>query len=214
MKFPFFASFIILCLVVHRAISRNTKLTKNSEEEFWKRENEANEARRKSLDTLNYVTFSASALSPTQLLDSVSQELLTENPQIGIIIDRLNALEKSKMVNLNYVTNTQLKAAYGVANLSLLTEYDQNYTDFITILQEYASILAQNGLIVPALTVLEMAISSGTDISASYSLAASIYKEQGQPEKIGELIAKAEALTSPRKNAIVRMLNTVGQDNG
>ena len=214
MKFPFFASFIILCLVVHRAISRNTKLTKNSEEEFWKRENEANEARRKSLDTLNYVTFSASALSPTQLLDSVSQELLTENPQIGIIIDRLNALEKSKMVNLNYVTNTQLKAAYGVANLSLLTEYDQNYTDFITILQEDASILAQNGLIVPALTVLEMAISSGTDISASYSLAASIYKEQGQPEKIGELIAKAEALTSPRKNAIVRMLNTVGQDNG
>ncbi|MBQ9991055.1 MAG: hypothetical protein IJP31_08970 [Lachnospiraceae bacterium] len=214
MKFPFFASFIILCLVVHRAISRNTKITKNSEEAFWQKENEANETRRKSLDTLNYISFSASALSPGQLLDAVSRDIVIANPQVGLIMDKLNLLEKSKLVNLNYITNTELKATYGVANLALLTEYDQNYTDFITVLQEYASILAQNGLIIPALTILETAISAGTDISASYSLAASIYKEQGQPEKIRELITRAEALNSPRKSAIVRMLNTIGQDNG
>lgn len=214
MNFPFFASFIVLCLVVHRAIGRNTKYSKKSEEAFWQKENEANEVRRKPLDTLNYITFSASALSPDQLLDSVSLNTLMENPQVGVIMDRLYALEKAKLVNLNYITNTELKATYGVGNLSFLTEYDQNYTDFIKLLQEYASLMAQNGFITPALTILETAILAGTDISSSYSLAASIYREQGQEEKIQELVTKAEALNSPRKNAIVRMLNTIGQDNG
>ena len=114
---------------------------------------------------------------------------------------------------MNYITNTELKSTYGVANLALLTEYDQNYTDLITLLQEYASILAENGFIVAAQTVLETAIFMGTDISSSYSLAASIYREQGLTGKISELITQAEKLNSPRKNTIVRILHTTDPDN-
>ncbi|MCI6812738.1 MAG: hypothetical protein PUI41_03165 [Lachnospiraceae bacterium] len=213
MKFPFFASFIILCLVVRHAINRNNKLHLNSESAFWARENSANEVRKQSLEDLNYISFSFAPLSPDQLLDNASLAVLMENPRISEITERLIALENSKIVNLNYITNTELKSTYGVANLALLTEYDQNYTDLITLLQEYASILAENGFIVAAQTVLETAIFIGTDISSSYSLAASIYREQGLTGKISELITQAEKLNSPRKNTIVRILHTTDPDN-
>lgn len=213
MKFPFFASFIILCLVVRHAINRNNKLHLNSESAFWARENSANEVRKQSLENLNYISFSFAPLSPDQLLDNASLAVLMENPRISEITERLIALENSKIVNLNYITNTELKSTYGVANLALLTEYDQNYTDLITLLQEYASILAENGFIVAAQTVLETAIFIGTDISSSYSLAASIYREQGLTGKISELITQAEKLNSPRKNTIVRILHTTDPDN-
>lgn len=213
MKFPFFASFIILCLVVRHAINRNNKLHLNSESAFWARENSANEVRKQSLEDLNYISFSFTPLSPDQLLDNASLAVLMENPRISEITERLIALENSKIVNLNYITNTELKSTYGVANLALLTEYDQNYTDLITLLQEYASILAENGFIVAAQTVLETAIFIGTDISSSYSLAASIYREQGLTGKISELITQAEKLNSPRKNTIVRILHTTDPDN-
>ena len=213
MKFPFFASFIILCLVVRHAINRNNKLHLNSESAFWARENSANEVRKQSLEDLNYISFSFAPLSPDQLLDNASLAVLMENPRISEITERLIALENSKIVNLNYITNTEVKSTYGVANLALLTEYDQNYTDLITLLQEYASILAENGFIVAAQTVLETAIFIGTDISSSYSLAASIYREQGLTGKISELITQAEKLNSPRKNTIVRILHTTDPDN-
>ena len=213
MKFPFFASFIILCLVVRHAINRNNKLHLNSESAFWARENSANEVRKQSLEDLNYISFSFAPLSPDQLLDNASLAVLMENPRISEITERLIALENSKIVNLNYITNTELKSTYGVANLALLTEYDQNYTDLITLLQEYASILAENGFIVAAQTVLETAIFIGKDISSSYSLAASIYREQGLTGKISELITQAEKLNSPRKNTIVRILHTTDPDN-
>ena len=135
MKFPFFASFIILCLVVRHAINRNNKLHLNSESAFWARENSANEVRKQSLEDLNYISFSFAPLSPDQLLDNASLAVLMENPRISEITERLIALENSKIVNLKYITNTELKSTYGVANLALLTEYDQNYTDLITLLQ-------------------------------------------------------------------------------
>lgn len=212
MKFPFFASFIILCLVIRHAISRNSKLREKSENAFWSNESAANDVRKQPLDNLNYIAFSASPILPDALLDSASLNSLMEESKMKEIPTLLLSLEQKKIVNLNYITNTELKAAYGAGNLTLLTEYDQNYTDLITTLQEYASLLAQKGYIIPALRVLETAFAAGTDISTSYSLAASIYKEQGQEEKIHELTAKAEALNSPRKNAIVRMLHKVGPD--
>jgi len=214
MKFPFFASFIVLCLVVHHAINRNSKLQKKSEADFWSEENAANGIRKQSLDSLDYVSFSSAALLPETLLDSSSCKTFMEEPRVRELTDSLKALEEKKMVNLNYITNTELKTTYGVANLPLLTEYDQNYTDLITLLQEYASLLAKKGYTLPALTVLETAFGAKTDITASYSLAASLYRQQGRMDKIEELISLAEELNSPRKNTIVRTLRKAGPGNG
>ena len=70
MKFPFFASFIILCLVVRHAINRGNKLLEKSETAFWNEESAANNTRKQSLDSLSYVTFSAAPVLPDTLLDS------------------------------------------------------------------------------------------------------------------------------------------------
>lgn len=214
MIFPFFASFIIFILVLNNAINRNNKRQQKSEKSFWEQENRANSIRRQSLDSLDYISFSADLILPENLLDLASTKNLLEESRISEILARLTALSESKIVNLNYVTNTDLKAIYGVANLTTLMEYDQNYTDLITLLQEYASILAQKGHVRAALTVLETAIEAGSDIGASYALAASCCQKTGDLEKIQQLISRAEKLTSPRRNTIVRMLRKSDPDNG
>ena len=55
MKYPIFASFIILTLVIRHAIRRNRRLDENSRHSFWDIERAANEVRRKPLDDLIFV---------------------------------------------------------------------------------------------------------------------------------------------------------------
>ena len=73
-------------------------------------------------------------------------------------------------------------------------------------LQAWGKRLHELGYHDEALTVLEYAIATRTDISATYYLAASIYQEKGQAEKINHLLLVAETLQSAMKNAIVRTL--------
>ena len=207
MKFPFFASFIIFGLVLHHAINRNNKIQNKNEESFWERENAANNVRKQSLDSLNYISFSTENFLLEQLIGKENADKVsTNNPRVLEIIEDMYHLENVKKVNLSYMTNTDLKFAYGVANLQTLSEYDQNYSELITLLQEYAVLLKEAGFAKESLPILEYAISIGTDISTTYQMCASIYQEQHTPEKILELILSAEKILSSRKDAIIRML--------
>ena len=51
MRFPIFASFIILSLVLRRVIKKTTHKEQNTEKNFWSREIESNHIRKKSLDS-------------------------------------------------------------------------------------------------------------------------------------------------------------------
>ena len=78
------------------------------------------------------------------------------NPETKEILSRFLFLEEQKIVNLTEYTNTDLKFKYGVANLTLLTEYDTNYNELITLLHSYGSILAKEGYSSQALSVWNM----------------------------------------------------------
>ena len=102
------------------------------------------------------------------------------NPETKEILSRFLFLENQKIVNLSYLTNTDLKYKYGVANLNLLTEYDTNYSELITLLQNYGNMLLESGFEEQALTVLEYSISIGSDISKTYTTCAAIYQNHNQ----------------------------------
>ena len=123
-------------------------------------------------------------------------------------------MEEQKIVNLTEYTNTDLKFKYGVANLTPLTEYDTNYNELITLLHNYGCILAKEGYVSQALSVLEYAISIGTDISGTYMLCAKIYQENKQWNKLAQLKKEAENISTSRKDSIVRKLQEFGQYNG
>lgn len=215
MKFPFFASFIIFVLVLQHNIRKGKKTSEQSEAEFWKHEIKANDVRKRSLEDLDYIAFEATPFFPINLLDAEScPQFLTDNPEVKEILSRFLFLEQQKMVNLTEFTNTDLKYKYGVANLPTLTEYDSNYNELITLLHSYGSIFEKEGYEAQALSVLEYAISIGSDISGTYTLCGNIYEKNQQWDKIAWLKKEAEKISTSRKASIVRKLQEFDPCNG
>ena len=205
MKFPFLASFILLIITITLASKQAEKKRRKKDQEFWEREHKANSVRKKSLDDLEYIAIP---------FDSFPMNTAADDEIIASCHRDLEGLRGEKIVNFTGFSNTDLKLEYGTANITPLSQYDQNYTLFVRTLQTWAKRLYELGCHDDALTVLEYAIATRTDISATYYLAASIYHEKGQDEKIRHLLLVAETLQSAMKNAIVRTLKESYPDIG
>ena len=207
MNFPFFASFLVFILVLQHNLRKNSKVQEREEEKYWKHEFDANHIRKQELDSLTYISFQADAFYPVRLLDAATcPEFLEKNPEVKEILSRFLFLENEKIVNLTEYSNTDLKYKYGVSNLNALTEYDANYNELITLLHNYGSIYAKEGFNTQACTILEYAVSIGTDISGTYLLLSQIYQNNNQHGKIQWLIKEAEKISTSRKNPIIRKL--------
>lgn len=196
MRFPFLGLFIIFLSVAAFYRKRGTAQQKEAAENFWNREDKANQVRRKDISNLPYINI---PLEKFPIGISDDEELIDyEND--------LKALATKKILNLSHQSNTDLKLAYGPANLPALSEYDQNYTALLRSIVAYASSLVKNGFETEAVPVLEFGISIDSDIRANYTLLADIYKKQGDTSKINELITRASSLDSMMKSSILEQL--------
>ena len=198
MAFPFLGLFIIFLSVAAYYRKRATAQQKKVTEDFWSREDQANQIRRKDISNLPYITIPLEKF-PIGISDD---EELTDYE------NDLKTLASRKILNLSHQSNTDLKLAYGPANLPALSEYDQNYTTLLRNLVAYADCLIKNGFKAEAVPVLEFGISIDSDIRANYTLLAELYKEQGNASKIQELIDKAASLDSMMRSAILEQLHT------
>ncbi|MBR6664433.1 MAG: hypothetical protein IKL22_01800 [Lachnospiraceae bacterium] len=197
MKIPFLATLFLFLLVLGRALKKNTKTMNEQEQSFWQRERAANSVRKKPMDDLEYIFLP---------LEQLPAEVHRDDTVVQECLDTLTILKDSKIVNLTGITNTDLKLAYGTANITVLTEYDQNYTSLITTLQKWADRLYELGDMDNAKTILEYAVSVHSDITATYLLLAEIYSQSGLSERIPELISAAEKLTGTSGKIILRKL--------
>lgn len=212
-------SVIVLIIWIRYEIKKSGRNDEKESKSFWEKENEANFARKKDLSSLNYITipdflgFEASAESAGIPSSSTASEGRSE--EISLIEKQISELSKKKIVNFTGITNTRLKLEYGAANLELLTEYDQNYTLLVRTLDKWSSLILSKSESVDeskntqAKKILEFAVSIKTDISQSYFNLAKIYKSDGQPEKISELIKTAQTLNSLSKEPIIKGLKEI-----
>lgn len=198
MKYPIFASFIILTLVIRHAIRRNRRLDENSKHSFWDIERAANEVRRKPLDDLIFVVPDMSRFPLSVMEDD---EIVRDCRRM---VEELSA---QKIVNLTGQTNTDLKFRYGAANLPTLMEYDERFTLLVQNLQKWADRLWDNGYVEDSIPILEEQIRIHADISSVYRKLAAYYRDNGMPEKIDELRKSAESLNSASKASILRFLD-------
>lgn len=196
------SSFLIFCIIFFFALQRTKHIEKKVEEDFWERERQSNFTRKKSLDGLDYITIPEDIIQmqPTCMTEEIDSCLLD-----------LHDLSTCKIVNLTGLTNTDLKLEYGTANITILSEYDFNYTNLVTALQKLAELLHEGGDDSHAIEVLEFAISTKTDVSKSYYLLAELYQAAGTPEKINFLIHQAESINSLMKTTIVQKLQAACQ---
>ena len=193
----FLGLFIIICSILSLLRKKHTKRQNNISDKFWEKERIANQTRRQDISDLPYITIPLEKF-PIGIL---------ENDTIKECENILSELSEKRILNLGTQTNTDLKLAYGSANLSSLTEYEQNFTTLCQSLVTYASALLSEEQPSSAQTVLEYGISIGSDVSQNFLLLADIYKSQGAVGKIEELIATAEQLASLMKHSILEKLN-------
>jgi len=198
MKYPFFASFIILILVIRHAIRRNRNIDESSRAAFWEKERKANETRKKPLDDLIYITPDTSAFP---------MDLMPENEEIADCRRIIEELKKEKIVNLTGITNTDLKLRYGVANLPVLTSYDDRFTLLVQTYEKWADILWENGYAKEAVPILEEQVRIHADVTGVYKRLAAYYKENNTPEKISGLREVAETLNATSRSVILRYLD-------
>ncbi len=198
MKFYVLASVIILVVVIAHNVRKSKKVQAQEELKFWEREDMANQVRRKPLDGLDYIKIP---------LDALPMNLMQDDEAVAECLQIINSLSAQPIVNLTGYSNTDLKLKYGTANITVLTEYDQNYTLLVCTLQKWADLLYSAGLTEETRQILEFAVSTHTDVSRSYTLLAEIYIAQGIPEKIQELKKNAESLQSLNKKIILKHLS-------
>lgn len=197
MKIPIFASFLLLAGVIYTSVKTSNKKIKEEENAFWEKERKANSVRKKSLDHLDYVHIPDDFLS----IANPSKNIVIEDS-----INHLHKLAEVPIVNLSGITNTDLKLTYGTANITILSEYDEHYTQLAILLQHLADELYEENRHEECLRILEFAVSTGTDISHSYYMLATLYQENDTPEKINDLIEKAKLTRSTLKDTIIQNL--------
>lgn len=205
MKVLFLSSLIMFCIVLAYTNKKHRKLEEKYQKDFWDREQQANNTRKKSLNNLDYITIP---------FDTLPMDILQDDADIAEMHTLLQNLSSQKIVNLTGYTNTDLKLAYGTANITVLSEYDQNYTLLVRTLQDWAKRLYAEGFMTETKSILEFAVSTGTDVSHSYYLLADIYDALGESAKKEALIAAAASINSSMKNVIVRTLQESGPYSG
>lgn len=176
---------IFLTIKRHRLAKKLTE----TEEEYLKREHDANFARKQDISKLPYVKIPA--------------DICSYDSEIAAL-----AAEEKSILNLSGQSNTDLKLAYGVANLEILTKCDDNYAALVKKLNTVGKDFLDNNNTSDATRVLEYAVEIGSDISTTYEMLANIYNDTNDGEKINALRESAMKLNSIQKETILKKIGT------
>lgn len=187
---------VLAGLIVSYQTKKNKKKTQENNEAFWARETKANNVRRKDISGLPYIKI------PFDSLPFID----TEDYDIDTCQKELRALEGKKILNLSGFSNTDLKLEYGVANLTQLSEYDENCTRMFRTLANLGYHLSRAGHHREAVAFLEFGIECGTDISRNFFVLADEYISAGEYRKAETLLEKAGKITTPMGPSIVKEL--------
>lgn len=184
--------FITFIIILTYHLRKNTNAQNEVEERFWNRERESNSIRRKDISNLDYISIP---------LDKFPMNLHTSSEK------KLESLANCKILNLTGYSNTDLKMKYGPANLQLLSECDNHFTELVNVLATYSKELLDANQKEDAKAVLEYAVSICADAKSIYLMLADLYLESGETAQIEELMEKVSTLRTLSKDAIIESLS-------
>ncbi len=205
MNFVIFASFTVFGFWLTYQLRKSRNLNEKAKQDFWEEETLANSVRKKQLEASDFVLF------PFEKLPS--EESFAPDP-VPESLPLLLGLSDKKMVNLNGISNTEVKKRYGAANIAILSEYDANYECFAKNIYLLCQHLYDIGRKEEALMLSEETILTGTDSLSHYKLLIRMYRESANSGGLIWLRERAEILRSLTKNAILRALDEEDQPFG
>lgn len=193
-----FFSTVIIGFVIFYERKKSDQINAESKRRFWEREEKSNFVRKKDISNLDYISIPVDRLP----LNETDEELCEYQNTILHLAER-------KILNLTGMTNTDLKMEYGVANLPLLTEYDDNYTTLVNTIAKWGARFFALNMTSQAITVLEYGITIKTDVSRNYLLLADYYCEMNRPDEVERLIKCAEQIDTLIKPSLIKKLNEI-----
>ena len=188
---------IFMAVVTYKRMKAN-HINQAAERAFWDREDAANRTRKQDISHLDYVDFSGVTLPFALFKDDLLQQCESQ----------IQTLKEKKILNLTGISNTDLKLKYGPANLTSLTQYDQNFTLLARTLNTWGQRLNELSHPKETICVLAFAVSIGSDIRATWELLAKLYADSGDLAKIRDMKTTAATLNSLTKNSILATLNS------
>ena len=156
--------FILFIAVITFAIKRADSAQAKVTEEFWEKERKANSTLRGDTTDLCYIT--------------IPEKFFPLNN------DKINDLRDKTLVNLTGMTNTDLKLKYGILNFKKLSEYDDNFTKFVSMLPDYYNRLKEAGYESLGNELLELAVEQGADSKNVYSLLANAFISMSKTDRL------------------------------
>lgn len=197
----FFICFIVFIIWLQVKTKQGDKVS-TWDEAYWQKEYQSNFARKKDPDDLDYITVDMDRIPMEEYCSEEEQDLYVE----------LKKILSQPIINLNNMSNTDLKLTYGIANFEKLSAYDQNYTRLIRTLNRLGNYCFDNGNTTRAKRILEYAIELGSDISSTYTTLANIYLQEDAIEKIQTLINQMDQTDSlmkeTTKNKLLQMIQS------
>ncbi len=199
---PIFFICFILFIMWFRVKSKQADKSQNSSKDFWTMEQAANFTRKQDISNLDYINVPYEKLPFNNTSDE--EETFIQN--------ELRNIMQRKILNLSGFTNTDLKLAYGAANLDLLTEYDQNFTLLIRTLNKWGVYLYNKEDKNRAKQIFEYSVSINSDIKETYTTLAKILLEEDNPKEVNELITTVNKSDFFMKDAISKSLTLLIQE--
>ena len=188
---PILTIFIVLIVVLTYHIKKSDAAQAQVQEDFWEKERLSNAVRKQDISKLDYITIP---------LEKIPHRLHTQTE------DAFFALADKTMANLTGISNTDLKLQYGTANLALLSEYDVNFTEMVSLLPDYTTELLEAGDTDTARMLLEFAVASRADSRRIYQQLAEIYRSCGNTDGLEYLRKSCESLPQYTRLAILKDL--------
>ncbi|MDD6381085.1 MAG: hypothetical protein PUG04_05300 [Lachnospiraceae bacterium] len=176
------------------------------DEAFWERERMANLTPARDLSAIDYITIP---------IEKFPLSFFVENPdeEADMIIDELTELSKTRLLNLNGKTNTDLKLEYGRKNLPEMQQIDERFSRVTVLLCDLAKCFMEKEKYAEAAQILEYGMSIGSDISSNYTLLGECYKKLGDEDKFSDLRQKVDSMDFLMKGAVLRSLDAMNTDH-
>lgn len=175
-------TFIFLVIGLHIIFALKKPGHVGSLAQIKEEEMNASLARKKDINPEYFVTVDTSHLPIKEYGPS------HQNEKVALLQSKVCTNAQKTMIRLpKPMRNVDIKLAFGVANLEVVIQYEENYNRYILSLINWAEELKNTGLPDEAETVLKESVSLGSDVSKSYTLLADIYSESKQHQKLKEL---------------------------
>lgn len=214
---PIFLLFVILfAMWIRYEIKKNSQIESDNKTSFIERERQANFARRADITNLDYVSVPLSSLPFSGSYDEVKPSYkLSSDIDAGIKSEILTceknviALSQKKILNLNGLSNTDIKMQYGVANLQILIQYDENFSKLSRTLAKWGKLLFAAGELTAAEKVLSYAVACKSDIEDVFITLAKIYHQTGNELGISDLVKSCDCFDELRRENIINQITSV-----